>query len=202
MYSSEVYARLCKTSYEYEELREKVITELLGDMFQIVPEYTNRDILTVREGDMYTVALRGTDLVRDPYRAFSDLFQDVNIAIGKNDRVYRIDQASAVLQEMFKHISKERIILTGHSLGGFVGANLAERYQMKAVLFNIGCSPLDAVGVRRGLKNITHYTTNNLGVFPPVIDVLSVSSLFIYRFPYYIVPVKSGLSKHTIENFI
>ena len=202
MYASEVYARLCKVSYEYEHSRETVLHELLGNKFQIVSDLSSRDVLVLTDGDIYIVAFRGTDLARDPYRAFADLIHDLNIAIGKNDRVYRIQEAQAVIEQLLRMVPKEKIEITGHSLGGFVGINISQKYGLKAVLFNIGSSPLDKVGVRRDLKNVTHYTTNDLRKVPPVIDILSISALFLYRTKYYIVKVKPGLSNHTINNFI
>ena len=202
MYNSETFARLCKLSYEYEHDRQAVLYQLLGSQFSILEDLSSRDVLVVTDGDIYVVAFRGTDLARDPHRAFADLIADINVAIGKNDRVYRIQQAETVIRELLRMVPKEKIEISGHSLGAFVGVNIAEKYGLKAVLFNIGSSPLDKVGVRRNLKNITHYTTNDLRRVPPVIDILSISALFLYRMPYYIVKVKPEMSNHAINNFI
>ena len=203
MYSSETFARICKVSYEYEHDRETVLHRLLGDKFTILKDYSDRDILTVRaQNGIYIVAFRGTDLVsRGISRGVSDLISDINIAIGKNEQIYRIQQGNDLIIKLFQSgISKNKVILTGHSLGGFVGVNLATKHKLKAVLFNIGSSPLDSVGVRRNLKNISHYTTNNIK--RGIIDILSISSLFLYRIKYYIVKVKPNMSIHTINNFI
>ena len=168
-------------------------------------EYSSRDILSVKDtlNDKIIISFRGTDLSRDSQRKFSDLIADVNIAIGKNERVYRIQQGENLIRFMMSQgIPKSKLMITGHSLGGFVGVNLGEKFNLPSVLFNIGSSPLDARGVRRGLTNILHITTNNLRVLPPIIDILSISALFLYRFPYTIVNVRDGMSKHTIDNFI
>ena len=168
-------------------------------------EYSSRDILSVKDtlNDKIIISFRGTDLSRDSQRKFSDLIADVNIAIGKNERVYRIQQGENLIRFMMSQgIPKSKLMITGHSLGGFVGVNLGEKFNLPSVLFNIGSSPLDARCVRRGLTNILHITTNNLRVFPPIIDILSISALFLYRFPYTIVNVRDGMSKHTIDNFI
>ena len=203
-YDRQILARICKSTYEYEDQRQSKLIQLLGDRFTILNEYSSRDILTVldNEHDKIIISFRGTDLARDPHRAFTDLIADVNIAIGKNERVYRIQQGEILIRNILQTIPRSKLILTGHSLGGFVGVNLGEKFNLPSVLFNIGSSPLDPKGVRRGLTNIVHITTNNLGVLPPVIDILSVSALFLYRFPYVIVPVIKGLSKHTIDNFL
>lgn len=204
-YDRQILARICKSTYEYEDQRQSKLIQLLGDRFTILNEYSSRDILTVldNEHDKIIISFRGTDLARDPHRAFTDLIADVNIAIGKNERVYRIQQGEILIRNiLLAGIPRSKLILTGHSLGGFVGVNLGEKFNLPSVLFNIGSSPLDPKGVRRGLTNIVHITTNNLGVLPPVIDILSVSALFLYRFPYTIVNVIKGLSKHTIDNFL
>ncbi len=200
-YPTKTLARICKCSYEYEDING-VLKELLGDEFKIMSEYSNKNILTVSDSKTFIIAFRGTDLTRDKTRAFKDLLQDVNIAIGKNERVTRIQEGSILITGILKNVEKKNLLITGHSLGGFVGVNLSEKFNIRSVLFNIGCSPLDTKGVRRNSQNIIHITTNDLRRIPPIIDILSISALYLYRFRYYIVPVKKGLSIHTIDNFI
>ena len=201
-YATATLARICKCSYEYEAERFRVLKELLGDEFKIMSEYSNKNIMTVKGGKTVIIAFRGTELTKDKKRAFKDLLQDVNIAIGKNERVTRIQEGSIMIHNILRNVEKKNLLITGHSLGGFVGVNLSEKFNVRSVLFNIGCSPLDPKGIRRNSENIIHITTNDLRKFPPVIDILSISALFLFRFRYYIVPVKKGLSTHTIDNFI
>jgi hypothetical protein len=201
-YPTTTLARICKCSYEYENKRFTVLKELLGNEFKIMSEYSNKNILTVSDDKNIIIAFRGTDLTRDKTRAFKDLLQDVNIAIGKNERVSRIQEGSIMINNILRNVEKKNLLITGHSLGAFAGVNLSEKFNVRAVLFNIGSSPLDSRGVRRNITNIIHITTNDLRKIPPVIDILSISALFLFRFKYYIVPVKKGLSTHTIDNFI
>lgn len=198
-----VYARICKVSYGLPQNRPAELQRLASD-WRIIDEYSNNDILTVTNNKVVVIAFRGTELNKGVIRSALDLYNDYGILTGENERVFRLEEARPIVKEVIRKYGKRKIVLTGHSLGGYVGVTMAEELKLPAILFNIGSSPKDKK-IFRGVQkrdNIVHITTNNLKKFPPVIDVLSVSSLFIYQYKYYIQKVRPGLSKHTINNFI
>jgi hypothetical protein len=198
-----VYARICKVSYGLPQNRPAELQQLASN-WRIIDEYSNDNILSVTNGHLVVIAFRGTELNKGVIRSALDLYNDYGILIGENERVFRLEEARPVVQEVIRKYGKRKIVLTGHSLGAFVGVTMAEEFKLPAILFNIGSSPKDKKLFRDFQKrnDIIHVTTNNLKKLPPVIDVLSVSSLFIYQYPYYIQKVREGLSKHTINNFI
>ena len=199
-----VYARICKVSYGLPQNRPAELQQLASD-WRIIDEYSNNDnILTVTNNKVVVIAFRGTELNKGAGRAILDLYNDYGILTGENERVFRLEEARPIVQEVIRKYGKRKIVLTGHSLGGFVGITMAEEFKVSAILFNVGSSPKDKKLFRGVQKrdDIVHITTNNLKKLPPVIDVLSVSSLFTYRYPYYIQKVRPGVSIHSIDNFI
>ena len=198
-----VYARICKVSYGLPQNRSAELQRLASD-WRIIDRYSNDNILSVTNGHLVVIAFRGTELNKGADRAILDLYNDYGILTGENERVFRLQEARPVVQAVLTQYGRNNVVLTGHSLGGYVGVTIAEEFKVSAVLFNIGSSPKDKKLFRGVQKrnDIIHITTNNLKKLPPVIDVLSFSSLFIYQYPYYIQKVREGLSKHTIDNFI
>jgi hypothetical protein len=194
-----ILARICKVSYNYPENRAEELRMLVNGDFNVLEEFSDKDIFTLQTQGKVIVAFRGTELSKGNIRAGLDLYNDINLAIGKEDRVFRLTQGREMLLKIRSRYPS--VLITGHSLGGYVGMKLALEYNLDAVLFNIGSSPLDKKGIQTSNK-IIHITTNNLMTIPPIVDILSVSALFIYRFPYYIEKVGAGLSNHTILNFI
>ena len=199
-----IYARICKVSYGLAENRAEELQKLAGNTWRIIDEYSNNDILTVTNNKIVVIAFRGTELTKGALRSALDLYNDYGILTGENERVFRLEEARPIIKAVVKQYGKKKVVLSGHSLGAFVGVTMAEEFKLPAVLFNIGSSPKDKKLFRDFQKrdDIVHITTNNLKKIPPVIDILSVSSLFIYQYPYYIQKVRQGLSKHTIDNFI
>jgi hypothetical protein len=198
-----IYARICKVSYGLPQLRPAELQQLASN-WRIIDGYSNNDILTVTNGNLVVIAFRGTELNKGVIRSTLDLYNDYGILTGENERVFRLQEARPVVQAVLTQYGRNNIVLTGHSLGGYIGVNLCEEFALSGVLFNIGSSPKDKKLFRGVQKrdDIVHITTNDLRSWKPVIDVLSFSSLFIYQYPYYIQKVRPGESEHTIDNFI
>ena len=204
-----IYARICKVSYGYPEKRTAELQQLAPG-WKILNEYTNNDILTVTNNKIVVVCFRGTELKKGVIRSMMDLYNDYGILAGENERIFRLDEARPIVQEIIKKYKKNKVVITGHSLGGFIGLVIAEQYKLKAVLFNIGSSPKDkrffdldksTYLPKKKSKDIIHITTNNIRKIPPTIDILSVSSLYFHHIPYYVQKVKDGVSIHSIDNF-
>ena len=93
------------------------------------------------------------------------------------------------------------VIITAHSLGSYIGEQIANDKGVEAELFNIGSSPLRQNKIRINPK-ITHYTTNKGSVIDPV----SMTSARLDFYNRVQVDAKedvgSGILKyHTIEHF-
>lgn len=173
----------------------------LSRQFQIMRQYTNQDMLTVKDksSGKVIVAVRGTDQYNKTGNRLRDLADDYRIATGENERVSRKFEVEKVVKRVIKRFGKDKVILTGHSLGAFVSTKISDDLGVKAVVFNIGSSLMDDKTGKN--DDITHYTTND--VFKGVIDPLSVSS--VLRDDYRTVKVKKkggDIGVHGIDNFL
>jgi len=119
----------------------KLITTALGDNHELVPEFSDRDALTIKRpnGD-YILAVRGTRPTN-----ISDLISDEQILI--NSKVNRVEKVDKIYNALREKNPNAKITLTGHSLGGYVANALADKYEFKdkkldMVGFDVAASPL------------------------------------------------------------
>jgi hypothetical protein len=141
-----------KLSYQHElnilknpttanEETNKQITTYLGDGHALVPEFSGPDSLTIKRpnGD-YILAVRGTRVTN-----ISDLISDEQILQGAN--VNRSDKIEKVYLGLRAQNPNSKITLTGHSLGGYVAKDIADKYEFKdpkldMVGFDVATSPI------------------------------------------------------------
>jgi hypothetical protein len=141
-----------KLSYQHElniiknpttanEETNKQITTYLGDGHTLVPEFSDRDALTIKRpsGD-YILAVRGTRPTN-----ISDLISDEQILV--NTKVNRVEKVDKIYNNLRGQNPNSKITITGHSLGGYVANALADKYEFKdpkldMVGFDVAASPL------------------------------------------------------------
>jgi hypothetical protein len=123
------------------EETNKQITTYLGDGHALVPEFSGPDSLTIKRpnGD-YILAVRGTRLSN-----ISDLISDEQILLGTN--VNRSDKIEKVYLGLRGQNPNSKITITGHSLGGYVAKDIADKYEFKdpkldMVGFDVATSPI------------------------------------------------------------
>lgn len=141
-----------KISYQHElnilnnkttanEETNKLIKTALGQNHDLVPEFSDNDALTIkRPNNEYILAVRGTRPTN-----ISDLISDEQILVGGN--VNRFNKIEKVYNSLRTQNPKSKITLTGHSLGGYVAKNLADKYEFKdkkldMVGFDVAASPI------------------------------------------------------------
>jgi len=141
-----------KLSYQHElnilnnsstanEETNKQITTFLGEGHALVPEFSDRDALTIkRPNNEYILAVRGTRPTN-----ISDLISDEQILVGAN--VNRSDKIEKVYLGLRKQNPNSKITITGHSLGGYVAKDIADKYEFKdkkldMVGFDVATSPI------------------------------------------------------------
>ena len=123
------------------EETNKLIKNALGDDHELVPEFTDNDALTIkRPNNEYILAVRGTRPTN-----ISDLISDEQILVGSN--VNRFDKIERVYTSLRQQNPNSKITVTGHSLGGYVAKNLADKYEFKdpkldMVGFDVAASPV------------------------------------------------------------
>jgi hypothetical protein len=132
---------ILKNSSTANEETNKQITSFLGDGHALVPEFSDRDALTIkRPNNDYILAVRGTRVTN-----ISDLISDEQILVGAN--VNRFDKIEKVYLGLREQNPNAKITVTGHSLGGYVAKHLADKYEFKdskldMVGFDVATSPI------------------------------------------------------------
>jgi len=123
------------------EETNKLIKNALGDDHELVPQFSDNDALTIkRPNNDYILAVRGTRPTN-----ISDLISDEQILVGAN--VNRFDKIDKVYNSLRQQNPDSKITITGHSLGGYVAKNIADKYEFKdkkldMVGFDVASSPI------------------------------------------------------------
>ena len=171
-----------------------------SNQFQILRQYSTPDVLSVKDksGGNVFVIIRGTDKHNKTGNRIRDLVQDYAILKGEKENVTRKFEIEKLVKRLIKRFGKDKIILSGHSLGSYIGTEIANELNLKGIMFNIASSPADT-DTRKNDK-ITHYTTNN--PLRGVIDPLSITSSLRDDYKTKIVSVKKGKGVHDLDNFI
>jgi hypothetical protein len=132
---------ILKNSSTANEETNKQITTTLGENHELVPEFSDRDALTIKRpnGD-YILAVRGTRPTN-----ISDLISDDQILL--NTKVNRVEKVDKIYNALREKNPKSKITITGHSLGGYVANAIADKYEFKdkkldMVGFDVAASPL------------------------------------------------------------
>lgn len=200
----ERYAILSKATYSDNPMNTIERFHITANL-RILPQYSNRDMLTVSDGNSVQmgrnviVAIRGTDKKNVKGSLMRDLINNYSIAINKNERIPRIIEVEKVINQIIHAgVQKNKIILTGHSLGAYVAAKISKDMGIRAIVFNIASSIADDRTDKNHL--LTHYTTNNF--YRGIIDPLSITSVLRDDYDTYIVKRKYDTNTHSIENFI
>jgi hypothetical protein len=132
---------ILKNSSTANEETNKLIKTALGENHSLVPEFSDRDALTIkRPNNEYILAVRGTRITN-----ISDLISDEQILVGAN--VNRFDKIEKVYTGLRAQNPNAKITVTGHSLGGYVAKHLADKYEftdkkLDMVGFDVATSPI------------------------------------------------------------
>ena len=195
-----MFALMAKISYTDEKKRPLKLHKYKLDQFTELNNYSNNDVMTLKDKktNIIIIAIRGTDIKNVTNNRIRDLIQDYSILVGDDENVKRTKKLIYLVDKSINTFGKNNVILTGHSLGGFISARISDLLGVKAIVFNMGSSFLD--GKERDNPNIIHYTTNN--PFKGIIDIASISSVLKDNYRTIIVKQKTGVNVHSINNFI
>lgn len=214
-----------KLSYQHElniiknnstanEETTKQIKSALGDNHSLVPEFSDRDALTIQRpnGD-YILAVRGTRPTN-----ISDLISDEQILI--NTKVNRVEKVDKIYNNLREKNPNSKITLTGHSLGGYVANALADKYEFKdkkldMVGFDVAASPLGipdmliqgvAHHIKQPLLGGSDYGNHRI-YLTDTFDTISVINKYTnYDDDIKILPQKTSRSNwfgsHSIDNYV
>ena len=128
----------------------------------------------------------------------ANIISDVNIAFGFQNSTERFKRATRKDAKIKSAFPNHNITLTGHSMGGSVGANSSTKNDIKGVFYNIGSgvpsmSSILSHRIKPKNNNITHYSTN--------FDMVSIQSKK-FNINQVNVKTKKGKNPHALQNFI
>jgi len=195
--SAQQYAGFSDGSYtDYKDPRDRAdaVRQTLDEWdidpsWEVVPHiaFTNEHFTTFTDGKHVVISTRGTDVTNG-----QDLLADVDIATDSNltgrlkERVTLIKSLIGVVTGKTGHMPDGHefqlsdITITGHSLGGAIASDVALQSGTKAVVFNMGSSPVKWLksenNPKRDYDNVLHFTTNR--VTDNVGDVASSGAYF------------------------
>ena len=187
----------------YSNNARKVLDEYdEGDNFMIMKEETNYLVVRDTTTNKVVIVAKGTDLGNTKGMKLQDLKEDLHIVLNKPETMGRLREIKNETRKLIKAYGKNNVIISGHSLGGYITADISKDLDIKGVAFNIGSSPKKITPTFN--KNLTHYTTNSLS--NKVIDPLSITSSSRDFYNKKVVEPKnigSGVIRfHTISHFL
>jgi hypothetical protein len=205
---------IIKNSSTANEETNKQITTALGENHELVPEFSNRDALTIkRPNNDYIIAVRGTRPTN-----ISDLISDEQILI--NSKVNRVEKIDKLYNSLREKNPNSKITLTGHSLGGYVANALADKYEFKdkkldMVGFDVAASPLGipdmliqgvAHHIKQPLLGGSDYGNHRI-YLTDTFDTISVINKYTnYDDDVKILPQRTSRSNwfgsHSIDNYV
>jgi len=174
-----------------------------GDNYKIMKEETNYLVVRDTRTNKVVIVAKGTDLGNTKGMKYQDLKEDLHIVLNKPETMGRLREIKDETKKLIKAYGKNNVIISGHSLGGYITADISKELGIKGVAFNIGSSPKKLTPTFN--NNLTHYTTNNLS--EKIIDPLSMTSAGRDFYDKRVVEPKeeigSGVIKyHTILHFL
>lgn len=204
-----IFANLNDATYK-PSLREKqsiLKNAGLDKEYRIIQEMSSRDINVFYDFDCkkYILVFKGTDYNNRFNRKYNDLYTDFLLGIGKFENTKYYKAADDITKKMIDKYGSSNVILSGHSLGGRAAGGLSIKYDLPAIIYNEGSSPLDYKYNRTENKQTTHFTTNSISDI--VIDPLSISSIIdsdkkTIKQGVKDAPNKTYLQIHSLDNFL
>jgi hypothetical protein len=193
---------------------DKQIKTALGENHSIVPEFSDRDALTIkRPNNDYILAVRGTRPTN-----ISDLISDEQILI--NSKVNRVEKIDKLYNALREKNPKSKITLTGHSLGGYVANALADKYEFKdkkldMVGFDVAASPLGlpdmliqgvAHHIKQPLLGGSEYGNHRIYLTDTFDTISFINKIANYDDTVKILPQRTSRSNwfgsHSIDNYV
>jgi hypothetical protein len=205
---------IIKNSSTANDETNKQIRIALGENHSLVPEFSDRDALTIQRpnGD-YILAVRGTRPTN-----ISDLISDEQILV--NTKVNRVEKVDKIYNNLREQHPNSKITLTGHSLGGFVINAIADKYEFKdnkldMVGFDVAASPLGipdmlvqgvAHHIKQPLLGGSNYGNHRIYLTDTFDTISFINKIANYDDDVKILPQRvsreNWLGSHNIDNYV
>jgi len=205
---------ILKNSSTANEETNKQIRTALGENHSLVPEFSDRDALTIQRpnGD-YILAVRGTRPTN-----ISDLISDDQILL--NSKVNRVEKIDKIYNALREKNPNSKITITGHSLGGYVANAIADKYEFKdknldMVGFDVAASPLGipdmliqgvAHHIKQPLLGESQYGNHRIYLTDTFDAISTINKYTNYDDNVKILPQRTSRSNwfgsHSIDNYV
>jgi hypothetical protein len=205
---------ILKNSSTANEETNKQIKTSLGENHNLVPEFSDRDALTIQRpnGD-YILAVRGTRPTN-----ISDLISDDQILL--NTKVNRVEKVDKIYGTLRQQHPTAKITISGHSLGGFVANAIADKYEFKdknldMVGFDVAASPLGVVDmliqgvahhIKQPLLGGSEYGNHRIYLTDTFDTISFINKIANYDDDVKILPQRvsreNWLGSHSIDNYV
>lgn len=186
------YAIFAEIAYYNDPADKRRLLDKYGKQLWDVVPLTTLDATTFKNRNTgeVVIGVRGTDV-----KNINDLLTDLAIVGGVSNFTPRQAVVNNIVQYAINKYGKDKVVLSGHSLGGKLSVNAANKFGIKAYIYNAAASPLDIFS--KSNKNIQDFSTNYNGNR----DIISwFGSLFKKHNQAEFNPSQS--SAHTLKNFL
>lgn len=187
------YAIFSEASY-YKDPNDvrKILDKYGKQAWDIVP-ITTQDATTFRNKNTgeVVVGIRGTDI-----KNIEDLFTDLALIGGVSRFTPRAGQITKIVKYAIDTYGKENVSLSGHSLGSELARQAANKFGVKAYLYNRASSVFDVFNKEN--KDIQDYSTN----IGKTRDVISMLGTMQGKHSHSEFEKQAGKDAHTLQNFL
>ena len=178
---------------------QKLLNERFTEPHFLVPEFSNENAITIkRPNDEYILAVRGTRPTNP-----SDLISDTQILLNE-PKVNRVTNVEQLYKSFRDENPNSKLTITGHSLGSYVGHQIANKYDEDFVGFSHPASPLGILSDNLDYNTTaehTIYLTKNLDVISSFNKYAKFNTTII-SLPQKQSTQRDFLGSHSIENFL
>ena len=177
---------------------QKLLNERFDTPHFLVPAHSNEHVITIeRPNKEYIMAVRGTR----PSNV-SDLISDTQILLNE-PKVNRVESVEKVYKDFRAQNPNAKLTLSGHSLGSWIGHQIANKYNEDFVGFSHPASPFgllsDNLDYNTTAKH-TIYLTKNLDIISSFNKYAKFTDKII-SLPQKEETSKDWLGSHDISNF-
>lgn len=187
------YAIFSEASY-YKDPNDvrKILDKYGKQAWDIVP-ITTPDATTFKNRDTgeVVVGIRGTDV-----KNIEDLFTDLALVGGVSRFTPRASQITKIVKYAIDTYGKDKVSVSGHSLGGELGRQMANKFGIKGYIYNRASSVLDVFNKKN--SDIKDFTTN-IGKTRDVISMLGTTQGKHDQSEF---NKLEGKDAHTLQNFL